>query len=270
MRPAGRRSAGRRRPGRPGRGGAARRRSAAARVRAQRLGERRGDDRGTTGTGPRRRPGTAPAGAPCVGARDAALAVRRERVAAAAARVGTQQLHRVGALGAPGPEQAAAAGPAACRRREGGRPRGRTGCGSAAAGPPSAPGTPSRRRRRQGPGAPAGCRARAAAGRRPRPSAGPAGRRGARASSRRLWHRSMPPTNATSRSGRPVAQHDDLLVVGAQRADPHVQQALAAGVLDLLAEVTVLGRAEAQPVEVRAPHQPPHDDAPRRRGGERR
>jgi hypothetical protein len=39
-----------------------------------------------------------------------------------------------------------------------------------------------------------------------------------------------------------MADHDHLLVVGAQRADPLVEEALAAGGLDLVAEVTVLLR----------------------------
>ena len=81
------------------------------------------------------------------------------------------------------------------------------------------------------------------------------------ASSRRLWARSMPPTNATSRVGssrwrtttnfwwcEPPVRH------------PHVQQHLRAPALQPLAEVPVLGGEEAGLVEVRAPHQPPDVD----------
>jgi hypothetical protein len=55
-----------------------------------------------------------------------------------------------------------------------------------------------------------------------------------------------------------VPQHDELLVVGSAGANPHVQQHLAAGPLDPLAEVLVLLRAERQPVPVRTPDQPAH------------
>jgi hypothetical protein len=55
-----------------------------------------------------------------------------------------------------------------------------------------------------------------------------------------------------------VPQHDELLVVRSAGAHPHVQQHLAAGPLDPLAEVLVLLGTERQPVPVRAPDQPAH------------
>ena len=81
------------------------------------------------------------------------------------------------------------------------------------------------------------------------------------ASSRRLWHRSMPPTKATSSSGRPgMPQHHELLVVRAARTHPHVAQAFAAGRVDLLAEMPILLLAEGEPVQMRAPDQSLDDD----------
>lgn len=65
-----------------------------------------------------------------------------------------------------------------------------------------------------------------------------------------------------------VAQHDELLVVRAAGAHPHVEQALAARLLDLLAEVAVLAFAELQAVQVGAPHQSLDGDAPCRGGRE--
>jgi hypothetical protein len=47
-----------------------------------------------------------------------------------------------------------------------------------------------------------------------------------------------------------VPEHDELLVVGATGADPHVQQAFPAGRFDLVAEVPVFHGAEGQAVEV--------------------
>ena len=58
-----------------------------------------------------------------------------------------------------------------------------------------------------------------------------------------------------------VPDHDELLVVGAAGADPHVPQALPAGLADLLAQVAVPMRAEAETVPVGAPQQPAHVDA---------
>ena len=139
--------------------------------------------------------------------------------------------------------------------RGGAAPRpGARGCGSAVRGRPIAPGTQSRRRPRRGLGPPAGCRATEDGHRRRAPSAGSAGPRWCRESSRRLWHRSIPPTKATSRSGSPrMSEHDQLLVVRPERAHPHVEEALPPGRLDLLAQVPVLARAEVEPVQVRAP-----------------
>jgi hypothetical protein len=47
-----------------------------------------------------------------------------------------------------------------------------------------------------------------------------------------------------------VAQHDQLLVVGAAGAYPHVEKALAAGGLDLLAQVAVLALVVPEPVQM--------------------
>ena len=58
-----------------------------------------------------------------------------------------------------------------------------------------------------------------------------------------------------------VADDDELLVVRAAGADPHVEQHLGAAALEPLAEVAVLGGEEAGLVEVRAPHQATHVDA---------
>ncbi len=65
-----------------------------------------------------------------------------------------------------------------------------------------------------------------------------------------------------------VPDHDELLVVGAARAHAHVEQHLGASLLQLLAEVTVLGGEEPGLVQVRAPHQPVHGDATLVRAGE--
>ena len=48
---------------------------------------------------------------------------------------------------------------------------------------------------------------------------------------------------------------DELLVVGAEPLHPLVEQHLAAGLVELLAEVLVLRRAELQQVGVGPPHQ---------------
>jgi hypothetical protein len=58
-----------------------------------------------------------------------------------------------------------------------------------------------------------------------------------------------------------VAQDDELLVVRATGTYPHVQQALAAGGFDLLAEVAVLALAELEAVQVRTPDQALDDHA---------
>ena len=87
-----------------------------------------------------------------VGPGDAALPGRGEGVPAAPVRIGPQHLHRVGA--APGPGRVAAPGTAR-RLRSGaraGHASAAAGCGSAGRGPPTAPGTPSPRRRRPGRG----------------------------------------------------------------------------------------------------------------------
>ncbi len=90
----------------------------------------------------------------------------------------------------------------------------------------------------------------------------PAGRRGGISSSRREWHRSMPPANATSRSGcAAVPDHHQLLVMRTAEPDALVQQHLAACPLDRLAEMLVLLLAVGELVQVRAPHQPLDDDA---------
>ena len=68
-----------------------------------------------------------------------------------------------------------------------------------------------------------------------------------------------------------VPQHDELLVVRAAGAHPHVAQALAAGLVDLDAEQPRLLGVEAELVPVRAPQQPAHvGPAPGRRGERRR
>jgi hypothetical protein len=67
-----------------------------------------------------------------------------------------------------------------------------------------------------------------------------------------------------------VAQHDELLVVRAAAADPHVAQALAAGRLDPVPEVAVFRGAERQPIPVRTPDQPLDDHPALGRFGENR
>ena len=79
------------------------------------------------------------------------------------------------------------------------------------------------------------------------------------ASSRRPWHRSMPPTNADVAAR--TAQHHQLLVVRAAAADPLVEQHLAARLADVVAELAVLLLAVGQLLRVGAPHQPLDDDA---------
>ena len=63
-----------------------------------------------------------------------------------------------------------------------------------------------------------------------------------------------------------VAQHYELLVVRSAAADPLVQQHLAAGRLDVVAEAAVLLLAVREPVQVRTPEQP-LDDHPALGGG---
>ena len=208
---------------------------------AQRLGEELGRPRPTTGTGPRGRSAGGPGHRLAVAAGDAALAPRGERIAAAPVRVRPQQLDRV----------------RAARRRVGQLRRQRVGARVLASQPrraagervagqrgrvvPALPERSSRRRRPPGRGWRAGRRATAAVARTPAPSACGCGSPACSASSRRLWHRSMPPTNATSRSGRPGWRSTtNFWWCEPPTPDPHVQQALAAGRLDLLAEAPVL------------------------------
>ena len=66
-----------------------------------------------------------------------------------------------------------------------------------------------------------------------------------------------------------MTQHDELLMMGTARPDPHVEQALTAGSHDVLAEMAILLLAERELVQVRAPHQPLHHDASGRRGAQR-
>ena len=67
-----------------------------------------------------------------------------------------------------------------------------------------------------------------------------------------------------------VPQHDELLVVRAAGAHPHVAQALAPRLVDLDAEQPRLLGVEAELVPVRAPQQPAHVGPAPGRGGERR
>ena len=68
-----------------------------------------------------------------------------------------------------------------------------------------------------------------------------------------------------------VAEDGQLLVVRAPGADPHVQEALAAGGLDLLTELAVLVLVVAEAVQVGAPQQAPNEhSAGRCRGQDRR
>ena len=73
--------------------------------------------------------------------------------------------------------------------------------------------------------------------------------------------------DVASRRAR-VPEHHQLLVVRAAAADPLVEQHLAAGPLDRLAEVLVLLLAEREPVQVRAPHQALDHHAPLGGGAE--
>ena len=67
----------------------------------------------------------------------------------------------------------------------------------------------------------------------PWPSAGPAGRRGGRRRRGGCGTGRCRRRTRRRSSGRPrMADHDQLLVVRARRADPHVEQALAAGGLE--------------------------------------
>ncbi|MGW1927002.1 hypothetical protein ACWCQ0_50385, partial [Streptomyces massasporeus] len=59
-----------------------------------------------------------------------------------------------------------------------------------------------------------------------------------------------------------MTQHHHLLVVRAAGPHPHVEQALAARLLDLRAEAAVLLLAEPETVQVGAPQQALHDDVP--------
>ena len=112
-----------------------------------------------------------------VGVGDAAFAVGSERVTVPAAGVGPQHLHRHGSRRASGRVAGLATRRRGRRRGGSGRPAGRRGSGSAARGRPTVRGTPFPGRRRPVRAPPAGCRARAASARRPRPSAGVADRR---------------------------------------------------------------------------------------------
>ena len=57
-----------------------------------------------------------------------------------------------------------------------------------------------------------------------------------------------------------MTKDDELLVVRTERAHAHVEQALPPGRLDLGSELTVLGRAELEAIEVRAPYEAAHID----------
>ena len=59
----------------------------------------------------------------------------------------------------------------------------------------------------------------------------------------------------------PVAQDDELLVVRPPGPHPHVEEALAAGVIDLIAQVPVLRGGECQAVPVGAPDEAANVDA---------
>ena len=75
----------------------------------------------------------------------------------------------------------------------------------------------------------------------------------------------MTDQTSTELSAAGVPQDDELLVVGTPEPDPHIQEALATGRFDLLAEMAILLRAEACAIEMRAPHQS-LDDHPTLRG----
>ena len=138
-----------------------------------------------------------------VGARHAALAVRGERVAVAPARVGAQDLHRVRAhRGRLGRRRGSAPG----RRVGAAEPIGQAMDRVAGERLGILPPLPEHRldvSHDRSPERQLDVVPRRLLGRTRRPWAGAAGRRGAPPSSRRLWQRSMPPTNATSSSGRP-------------------------------------------------------------------
>ena len=81
------------------------------------------------------------------------------------------------------------------------------------------------------------------------------------ASSRRPWHRSMPPTNATSRPGAPRCwTTNSFWWCEPNRRTRWSSSTSAAGLVELAAEPLVLLRVEAQPVGVRAPQQAAHLD----------
>ena len=82
--------------------------------------------------------------------------------------------------------------------------------------------------------------------------------------------RSIPPTNATSASGRRVPDDEQLLVVRGHPPDPLVEQHLGAGLVELGPEPLVLLRVELQVVRVRSPQQRPDlDPGPRQIGQDR-
>src|SRR5450631_1181327 len=65
-----------------------------------------------------------------------------------------------------------------------------------------------------------------------------------------------------------MSEHDQLLVVGPQRTNAHVKQALTTRRLDRFAQVPVLARTELEPVQMRAPDQTPDVYSPADRGRE--
>ena len=67
--------------------------------------------------------------------------------------------------------------------------------------------------------------------------------------------------DVTVRAAR-MPKDDELLVVGAPHADPHVQQALAPRRVDVLTELPILLAREGEAVEVRAPDEAPDVDPP--------
>ena len=146
----------------------------------------------------------------------------------------------------------------------------RPGCGSAASGPPTARGTTSPRRGRPGPViASLDVVPRRAWRRTPPPSTAPAGRRGGRRRRAGCGTGRCPPTKAMSRLGSSaVAEHDELLVVRAAGAHPHVQQRLARRGLDRPSPRWRFSASRSRSrSQVRAPDQAAHvDPALGRRG----